>query len=177
MSMLPSGNVALGAAFAFIVLILLALDLGLFRRHTRDPTFRESALWTAAWFGLAAAFGLGVAARMGPDQGLAFASAYLVEQSLSVDNLLVIIVIFAQFAVPRVAQRKALIAGVLGAVVMRTVMILGGTQLIAHFHAVTYLLGAVLVATAVKLALGGGDGDQAPEMPRAGLVERFVRRV
>jgi predicted tellurium resistance membrane protein TerC len=86
---LLTSNAALGVAFALIVLLLLALDLGLFRRTPRDPTFRQSALWTAAWLGLAVAFGLGVTARMGPDAGLAFASAYLVEQSLSVDNMLV----------------------------------------------------------------------------------------
>lgn len=181
---LLSSDAAVGAAFLLLVLFVLALDLGLLRRTPRDPTLRESALWTAVWVGLAAAFGLGVAARMGPDQGLAFASAYLVEQSLSVDNLLVIAVIFTQFAVPPAAQRKALIAGVLGAVVMRTALILGGASLIAHFHAVTYLLGAVLVATAVKLALGGSAGPSgeageaavtAPRRP--GLVERLVRRV
>src|SRR5688572_28141627 len=119
-----SGNAALGVAFALVVLVLLALDLGLFRRDPRDPTFRQSAMWTAAWVGLAVAFGAGVTAHRGTDQGLAFFSAYLVEQSLSVDNMLVIIVIFAQFGVPPAAQRKALIAGVLGAVVMRTLMIL-----------------------------------------------------
>jgi tellurite resistance protein TerC len=120
---------------------------------------------------------------MGPDQGLAFASAYLVEQALSVDNLLVIVVIFAQFGVPPAAQRKALIAGVLGAVALRTALILGGARLIACFHPVTYLLGGVLVATAVKLALGGDaseDGEaeaQAPTPRRPGLVERIARRV
>jgi tellurite resistance protein TerC len=182
-----TSNAALGVAFALIVLALLALDLGIFRRAPRDPTFRQSALWTAAWVGLAVAFALGVTARMGPDQGLAFASAYLVEQSLSVDNMLVLIVIFAQFRVPPAAQRKALIAGVLGAVVLRTALIIGGASLIAHFHAVTYLLGAVLVVTAVKLALGGGgEGSAAsaasaagaePGRPRAGLVERIARRI
>jgi tellurite resistance protein TerC len=201
---LLSSDAALGAAFLLLVLFLLALDLGLLRRTPRetpretprDPTLRESALWTGVWVGLAAAFGLGVTARMGPDQGLAFASAYLVEQSLSVDNMLVIVVIFAQFAVPPAAQRKALIAGVLGAVVLRTGLVLGGASLIAHFHAVTYLLGAVLVVTAAKLALGGGGeaerggapGADAParrpglpgaDAParRPGLIERLVRRV
>lgn len=75
---LLTSNAALGVAFALIVFFLLALDLGLLRRAPRDPTFRQSALWTATWVGLAAAFGLGVTARMGPDAGLAFASAYLV---------------------------------------------------------------------------------------------------
>jgi len=183
---LLSGDAALGAAFLLLVLFLLALDLGLFRRTPRDPTLRESALWTGAWVGLAALFGTGVAARMGTDQGLAFASAYLVEQSLSVDNMLVIVVIFAQFAVPPAAQRKALIAGVLGAVVLRTGLVLGGASLIEHFHAVTYLLGAVLVVTAAKLALGGGGDSEAhgaglpgADAParRPGLIERLVRRV
>jgi tellurite resistance protein TerC len=175
MSLPLSGDAALGAAAALVVLLLLALDLGLFRRTAQEPTLRRSALWTAAWFGLAAAFGLGVAARLGPEQGLAFASAYLVEQSLSVDNMLVILLIFSRFAVPPAARRTALVAGVLGAVVLRTLMILGGAQLIAQFHAVTYLLGAVLVATAAKLALGGEEAE--PEAPRAGLIERLARRV
>ena len=179
-----SSDAALGAAFLLLVLFLLGLDLGLFRRTPRDPTLRQSALWTGVWVGLAAVFGLGVAARMGPDSGVAFASAYLVEQSLSVDNMLVIVVIFAQFAVPPAAQRKALIAGVLGAVVLRTGLVLGGAQLIAHVHAVTYLLGAVLVVTAVKLAIDGGGGEggehaadgAAPPPRRPGLIERLARR-
>src|SRR5689334_12282241 len=111
---LLSSDAALGTAFLLLVLALLALDLGAFRRTPRDPTLRQAALWTGVWVGLAAAFGLGVAARLGPEEGLLFASAYLVEQALSVDNLLVIVVIFAQFGVPPAAQRKALIAGVLG---------------------------------------------------------------
>jgi tellurite resistance protein TerC len=175
MSLSLSGDAALAAGAALVVLILLALDLGLFRRTAQEPTLRRSALWTAAWVGLAAAFGLGVTARLGPDQGLAFASAYLVEQSLSVDNMLVILLIFSRFGVPPAARRTALVAGVLGAVVLRTLMILGGAQLIAHFHAVTYLLGAVLVATAARLALGGAEPE--PEAPRAGIIERLARRV
>lgn len=174
----PWLDAALGAAFLLLVLLLLALDLGLLRRAPRDPTLRQAALWTAVWVGLAAAFALGLAARRGPEEGLAFASAYLVEQSLSIDNMLVIAVIFAQLAVPPAAQRKALVAGVVGAVVLRTGLVLGGAALIAHVHAVTYVLGAVLVATAVKLALGGGDSAGEGAAPRRpGLAERLARRI
>ncbi|HWU87663.1 MAG TPA: TerC/Alx family metal homeostasis membrane protein [Kofleriaceae bacterium] len=172
-----SGDAALIAASAAAVLLLLALDLGVLARTPRDPTLRRSAAWTAVWFGLAVAFGAGVTARLGAEHGVAFFSAYLVEQALSVDNLLVLIVIFAQFRVPPAAQRKALVAGVLGAVVLRTALVVGGASLIEQVHAVTYLLGAVLVATAVKLALSGDAKAQEAGEPRPGLVERIARRV
>jgi tellurite resistance protein TerC len=91
--------------------------------------------------------------------------------------MLVLIVIFAQFRVPPAAQRKALVAGVLGAVVMRTALVVGGASLIEQVHAVTYLLGAVLVATAIKLALSGDAREQEAGEPRPGLVERIARRI
>lgn len=91
--------------------------------------------------------------------------------------MLVLIVIFAQFRVPPAAQRKALVAGVLGAVVLRTALVVGGASLIEQVHAVTYLLGAVLVATAVKLALSGDAKEQEAGEPRPGLVERIARRI
>lgn len=177
MSLPFSGDAVLVAAFAAAVLFLLALDLGVLQRTPRDPTFRRSAAWTAVWFGLAVAFGAGVTGRMGAEHGVAFFSAYLVEQALSVDNMLVLIVIFAQFRVPPAAQRKALVAGVLGAVVLRTALVVGGASLIAQVHAVTYLLGAVLVATAVKLALSGDAPEEEARERRPGLVERIARRV
>lgn len=177
MPSLLSGDAALIAASAAAVLLLLALDLGVLRRTPRDPTFRSSAIWTTVWFGLAVAFGAGLTARMGTEHGVAFFSAYLVEQALSVDNMLVLIVIFAQFRVPPAAQRKALVAGVLGAVVLRTGLVVGGASLLAQIHALTYLLGAVLVATAVKLALSGDAAVEEAGERRPGLVERLARRI
>jgi tellurite resistance protein TerC len=175
MTPLFSGNAAFVVAFALTILILLALDLGVFQRTPRAPTFKESLAWTAVWLALAVMFGAGVTHQLGAEHGLAFFSAYLVEEALSVDNMLVVILIFTRFGIPQLAQRKALFAGIAGAVVMRTVLILGGTSLVARFHFITYALGAVLVVAAVQLARGGdGDGDEAP---KPSLAERIARRV
>src|SRR5215475_9063744 len=94
--------------FAVPVALVLAIDLGVFQRTPREPTFREALAWTGVWVALAAMFGIGVAAQLGPARGAEYVAAYLVEQALSVDNLLVVMLIFGQLAIPRAAQRKVL---------------------------------------------------------------------
>src|SRR5512138_1816398 len=127
--------------FAVPVIVMLALDLGVFHERPREPTFREALAWTGAWVALAVMFGFVLLARLGPQRGGEYFAAYLVEQSLSVDNLLVLMLIFTQLAIPRTAQRKALIAGLVGAFVFRIVLVGGGAELASHFHALTYVLG------------------------------------
>src|SRR5215470_6120665 len=121
--------------FAVPVALVLALDLGVFQRTPRDPTFREAVAWTAIWVALAAVFGLALTAHLGPARGAEYAAAYLVEQALSVDNLLVLMVIFGQLAIPRAAQRKVLAAGVLGAFAFRIALVAGGAELANRFAA------------------------------------------
>ena len=137
--------------FAAAVLALLALDLRLAQR-SRDPTLRAALAWSAAWFGLAALFGVQVTRALGADAGVAFFTAYVVEQALSLDNLFVMMLVFARYQVPRAAQRRVLTWGIAGVVVLRGAMILSGTALIEQLHALTYVLGGFLLVASIKLA-------------------------
>jgi tellurite resistance protein TerC len=172
MTLSHAGSAALWLAFALTVISMLAVDLGFFQRGAREPTFKESLAWSAAWVALATTFGLGVAAHLGASKGLEFFTAYLLEKALSIDNLFVLMLVFAHFAIPATAQRRALAAGVVGAVVLRGALIVGGTSLVARFHPLTYLLGALLVLAAIKLVRTKEDAEQAPES----LTERVARR-
>jgi tellurite resistance protein TerC len=156
--------------FAVVAVAMLVLDLTWARRAppgAREPTARSALAWSAAWFALAVAFGLQVSVALGPEQGLAFATAYVVEQALSVDNLFVMMLVFARFGVPRAAQRRVLTWGIAGVVVLRGAMILSGAALVEQFHALTYVLGGVLLVASIKLAreIAPGGGAAAPEAP------------
>jgi tellurite resistance protein TerC len=174
MTLSHAGSAALWVAFALTVASMLAIDLGLGQRRSREPSFKESLAWSAVWVALACVFGLGVSAHLGAAKGAEFFTAYLLEKALSIDNLFVLILIFGRFAIPASAQRRALTAGVVGAFVLRASLILGGTSLVARFHPLTYLLGGLLVLAAVKLARErpGGEAD-APES----FTERVARTV
>jgi TerC family integral membrane protein len=151
--------------FAVVVVAMLALDLRGAHRAShaaRDPTMRAALAWSVAWFALAAAFGAHVSLALGPAQGLAFFTAYLVEQALSVDNLFVMMLVFARYQVPRAAQRCVLTWGVAGVVVLRGAMILSGAALVEQVHALTYVLGGFLLLASVKLAR-----EVAPKEPGA----------
>lgn len=141
--------------FNLAVLALLVLDLSVFHRRAHTIRFREALLSSAAWIALAAAFAVGVYFWMGHAKGLEFTTAYLVEESLSIDNLFVILLIFRYFRVPGEYQHRVLFWGILGALVMRGLFIAGGVAMIQHFHWIVYLFGAFLVFTGGKLALAG----------------------
>ena len=173
MTLSHTGSAALWLAFTLTVASMLALDLGVFRRAPREPTFKESVAWSAAWVALAMAFGAGVTAHLGAAKGLQFFTAYLLEKALSIDNLFVLLLIFGHFAIPAPAQRKALSAGVIGAFVLRSALIIGGTSLVSRFHVLTYLLGGVLIAAALKLGRSDEPGDNAAS---ESLTERVARR-
>lgn len=147
---MPS-QVALWVAFAVLVATMLALDLGLLQKTKRDPTMKQAFAWSAAWLGLASAFGIGITVTRGTSKGLEFFTAYFVEQALSVDNLFVIMLVFAQFGVPRTAQRRVLLWGILGAVILRGAFVFAGAALVERFHFVTYAMGALLIFAAIKL--------------------------
>ncbi|HSD86504.1 MAG TPA: TerC/Alx family metal homeostasis membrane protein [Kofleriaceae bacterium] len=122
---------------------------------------RSALLRSAGWFALAVLFGMLVTGTMGTQRGLEFFTAYLLEQALSVDNLFVMMLVFARFRVPRASQRRVLTWGIAGVVVLRGFMILTGTALVGAFHVLTYALGALLLYSAVRLAgeLGEDDDD------------------
>jgi tellurite resistance protein TerC len=168
---LTPSAVALWVTFALVVSSMLALDLGVFQKTPREPTTKEALAWSAVWLALASIFGLGLGVALGPAKGLEFFTAYLVEQALSVDNLFVMMLIFAQLAVPRAAQRRVLVWGILGAIVLRGAFVFTGTALVTRFHFLTYALGALLIVAAAKLLrdIRGADakqeGEPAPAAP------------
>ena len=137
--------------FIACVLVFLALDLGLFHRQARVVKFREALLWTAIWFCLAMLFALGLKPLRGEKEALEFLTGYLIELSLSMDNVFVIALIFAYFSIPAQHQHRVLFWGILGALVMRGLMIAAGTALISWLHWVLYLLGAFVLFTGVKM--------------------------
>ncbi|MEO7730485.1 MAG: TerC/Alx family metal homeostasis membrane protein [Kofleriaceae bacterium] len=136
---------------ALVALALLAMDLRGAQR-TRDPTLGPALARSAAWFALAALFGAQVTRVFGATQGLAFYTAYVVEQALSLDNLFVMMLVFARYQVPRAAQRRVLTWGIAGVVVLRGAMILSGAALIEQLHVLTYVLGGFLLVASIKLA-------------------------
>jgi tellurite resistance protein TerC len=145
------------ALFGVVIFAMLAIDLGLFQSSRREPralTLRSAALWSAAWIGLALAFGLTVLAFYGPAPALTYITAYALEKSLSVDNIFVFVLIFSQLEIPAPQQRRVLYWGVLGALVMRGVMIAGGVFLLARFRWVTYPFALLIVLAAARMLWG-----------------------
>ncbi len=155
----------LWGAFAALVLGLLALDLGVFHRKSHEVKPKEAAVWVAIWVGLALLFAVGVGIVRGRHVALEFLTAYLIEESLSVDNIFVFLVIFSYFKVPAAYQHTVLFWGILSAIVMRGVMILMGIALLEFFHWLTYVFGGFLVLTAIKIVRaeeGGYDPEKNP---------------
>jgi len=141
---------------------MLALDLGVFNRRVHTVTFREALGWSAMWIGLATAFAVLVYFWHGRTESLEFATGYLIELSLSIDNLFVFLVIFRFFRVPSELQHRVLFWGILGALITRGIFILAGVSLIQRFHWLIYVFGALLVYSGIKL-LRQGDEEVDPE--------------
>jgi TerC family integral membrane protein len=158
--------------FNLFVLIVLAIDLGVFHREAHEMSVREAAAWSVTWVSLALAFNLGIYRFMGPQAGLEFLTGYLIEEALSVDNIFVFVLILSYFGVPSRLQHRVLFWGILGALVLRGFMIWTGAVLIHRFHWITYLFGAFLVFTGVRMST---QNEQAIE-PEANPVIRLVRR-
>jgi tellurite resistance protein TerC len=141
--------------FNLFVLVMLALDLGVFHRRARTIGFREALLSSAGWVTLAAVFAVGVHFWLGHARALEFTTGYLVEESLSVDNLFIFLLLFRYFRVPSHLQHKVLFWGILGALITRGAFILAGVTLLRHFHWIAYIFGAFLIYTGAKLAVTG----------------------
>ncbi len=137
--------------FNAFVVAMLALDLGVFHRQSKSVTVKEALVWTTVWVMLAFVFNVFVYYWFGEQKAFEFFTGYLIEKSLSVDNIFVIILIFSYFQVPSAYQHKVLFWGILGALVMRVCFILAGVELIHHFHWLIYVFGAFLIYTGVKI--------------------------
>lgn len=169
----PFGPVA-WAVFIAGVLALLALDLGLGRRAPRPVSTRQALLASAGFVALALAFAGFLWARAGARAALDFLTGYIIEKALSVDNVFFILVTLTSFRVPEALFRRVLALGIVGALVMRGTLVLAGTSLIHHVHAATYVLGALLVATAVRLLVAG---EKEPAPPARHPAVRLCRRL
>jgi len=159
--------------FNLFVLAMLALDLGILQRPSHAVKFREALAWSALWIVLAVAFGVGLYFWRGRAPALNFATGYILELSLSVDNLFVFLLIFRYFKVPAAHQHKVLFWGILGALVMRGTFIVLGIGLIRKFHWIIYIFGAFLVYSGLKLF----RGEDASVEPEKNPVLRLFRRL
>jgi len=168
------GTPGLWLGFTGFVLVLLALDLGVFHRKAHAVSIREAFVWSAVWVGLALSFAVAVAFWFGLERGEEFLAGFLIEKALAVDNLFVFAVIFSTFAVPAALQHRVLFWGILGALVMRAIFIWLGAALLQQFHWVMYVFGGFLVLTGVKLLLQR-EKDLHPEQNP--LVRLFTRLV
>lgn len=159
--------------FNLFVLIMLALDLGVFHRKSHVISFKEATGWSAFWIGLALLFNAGLHFWKGGEAGTAFLTGYVIEKSLSVDNIFVILTIFAYFRIPQAYQHKVLFWGILGALIMRAVFIFAGVALIEKFHWIIYVFGAFLILTAIKMLRSHGQEIDPEKNP----IVRFCRRL
>jgi tellurite resistance protein TerC len=160
------------AAFAAFVVVMLTLDLTVFHRKAHEPSLKESAFWTCFWSALALSFNALVWWWLGRNAAVEFLTGYLVEWSLSMDNVFVFAVVFGYFKVPLKYQYRVLFWGILGAVIMRLLFVLLGTELIERFQWVMPLFGAFLIYTGIKLSFGDEEVD-----PGENFLLKFVRRV
>jgi len=158
--------------FAGVIAVMFVLDIWVFNRTSHEIRFREALSWTLVWVGLAIAFNAGVWYLLGHDKALEFLTGYIIEESLSVDNLFVFIMIFSYFRISRAHQPKILKWGIIGALVMRGIFIVVGIGLLERFHWLIYLFGAILVYTGIKMAFGGEEKIE----PEKNLLVRLVRR-
>jgi tellurite resistance protein TerC len=164
---------ALWTGFILFVLAMLALDLGVFHKKAHAVGFKEAAGWSVVWIALALTFNGIIWLKFGPQLATEFLTGYLIEKSLSVDNIFVFVVIFGAFGVPAAYQHRVLFWGILGALILRATMIFAGVAMLERFHWMIYVFGAFLIVTGLRL-LRQSDGDPDPEKS---WFMRLVRRV
>ncbi|MGA7586193.1 MAG: TerC family protein [Rouxiella badensis] len=168
------GNPLLWGSFAVVVVIMLAVDMLLQgRKGAQSMTMKSAALWSLLWVGLSLLFNFGfwwylngeLGREVADKQALAFLTGYLIEKALAVDNVFVWLMLFSYFSVPASLQRRVLVYGVLGAIVLRTGMIFAGSWLVAEFSWILYLFGAFLLFTGIKMAIAKEDDGAIGDKP------------
>lgn len=163
------------AIFMTIVIILLALDLGLFHRKSREIGVRESLVLSAFYVAIGLGFGAWVWVNVGPTSGKEYLTGFLVEKTLSMDNIFVISLIFTYFGIPRIYQHRVLFYGILGVIVLRGIVIALGAWLVASFHWVLYIFALLLMFTGIKMLLPGDEEPDIKDNPVLKLMRRFLR--
>lgn len=171
---MTSDSLLLWIVFNAFVLGMLALDLLVFHRKAHQVSLREAFTWSVIWISLALAFNLGIYYLWGSEKALEFLAGYLIEKSLSVDNIFVFIMIFSYFAVPPIYQHRILFWGILGALVMRAIFIAAGAALLTAFHWIIYIFGAFLIFTGVKMFFAGDEKIEPEKNPAVVLLRRWM---
>ena len=164
----------LWVGFNVFVLLMLAVDLGIFHRHAHEVSIKEAAGWSTVWVVLALLFNYGIYHFLGRQAGLEFLTGYLIEKALSVDNIFVFVLIFAYFQVPSKYQHRVLFWGIIGALLMRGAMIGAGAYLIKQFHWIIYVFGGFLVITGLTMATQTEHAIKPQSNPVIRLVGRFI---
>ncbi|WP_043098405.1 TerC family protein [Kallotenue papyrolyticum] len=173
--MLDAAHLGLWIGFGIAVIGMLTLDLGVFHRQAHTVSLKEAAIWSAVWIALALVFNVFVWIFLGQQAALEFLTGYLIEKSLSVDNIFVFVLIFSYFSVPSKYQHRVLFWGIIGAIVMRAILILLGVELIERFHWIIYIFGAFLIFTGARMAFHKDDQELHPEdNPLIKLFRRFM---
>lgn len=160
-------------SFLGFVLLMLALDLGVFHRKSHEIKLKEALIWTGVWISLALIFNYGVYVFMGKEKAIEFLTGYVIEKSLSIDNLFVFIMLFTYFKVDVKYQHKVLFWGILGALVMRAIFIFAGVALINKFHWIIYVFGALLIFTGIKMVFQKEEQINPEKNPLVRLFKRF----
>jgi len=166
-------SLVLWTAFNAFVLGMLAIDLGVFHRKSHEVSVKEALTWTSVWIALAMLFNLFIYYYFDKEKAVEFFTGYLIEKSLSIDNIFVIIMIFSYFKVPTAYQHKVLFWGILGALVMRVIFILVGVELIHRFHWLIYIFGGFLVFTGIKMLSSNGAKFDPEKNPLVKLARKI----
>jgi tellurite resistance protein TerC len=169
-----STDLMLWIGFSLFLIIMLALDLGVFHKNAHVVEFKEAITWSGVWIGLAILFNIGVFYFAGKVKGLEFLTGYLIEKSLSIDNVFVIALIFSYFSVPREYQHRVLFWGVLGALIMRAILIAVGATLITEFTWIIYIFGAFLVFTGFKMYFQKDQNIHPENNPLVKLSKKII---
>jgi len=171
---MESERLWLWIGFNIFVLGMLALDLGVFHRKAHTISIKEASIWSVVWVCLAMIFNVGIYYAWGSEKALEFLTGYVIEKSLSVDNLFVFLMIFQYFSTPSEYQHRVLFWGILGALILRAVFIATGSALLSNFHWMIYVFGGFLVITGIKMYL---QGDEKIEPEKNTVVRLFERLV
>lgn len=168
-------NAIMWIVFNLLIAALLYIDLGIINKKSHEVSLREAAGWCAAWISVALLFNLGIYFVEGQEKALEFLTGYIIEYSLSMDNMFVFVMIFTYFGIPAKYQPRVLHWGILGAVVMRFILIFAGVALLHKFHWLIYVFGAILVFTAIKMLLQKEDDKMDPgQNPVLNLLKKFL---
>ncbi|HET9917538.1 MAG TPA: TerC family protein [Candidatus Binatia bacterium] len=171
---MESDRLILWIAFNVFVLGMLAIDLGVFHRKAHAVSLKEAGVWSCIWIGLALVFNVGVYFMWGQEKALEFLTGYVIEKSLSVDNLFVFLMVFQYFNTPAEYQHRILFWGIVGALVLRAIFIATGSALLSNFHWMIYVFGGFLVVTGIKMFLQGDEKLEPEKNPVVRLFQRMM---